>query len=243
MTYRGRPADVLVVQHSASDPVSRVGAWLIEAGCRLSVIECHLGQTLPATLAGFDALVVLGGEMGAYDDDLAPWLLTTKELLREAVGGNLPTLGICLGHQLLAVAAGGEVTTAAKPQEGLHDVTLTSAGVGDPLFAGLGGSAAVHWNNDLVTTPPPGAVVLARVHHSVQAVRLGSNVYGVQFHPEVDLATVAQWAFEDVDAHRANIWDVQARLARIAAADARVQETWRDFTGRFAARVVQTGKR
>lgn len=236
-------AEVLVVQHSASDPVGRLGTWLTGAGCRLTVVECHLGQPLPASLDGFDGLVVLGGEMGAYDDAVAPWLTDTKQLLHEAVSADLPTLGVCLGHQLLAVAAGGEVATGAGPQQGLFDVALTSAGTVDPLFAALEGAAALHWNNDLVVAPPPGALVLARVGQGAQAIRLGSSVYGVQFHPEVDVATVAQWAREDVDAGRASTQDVQSRLARLTAADGQLQQTWRRFTERFAAIATPNGLR
>ena len=227
-------ARILVVQPSMSDPAGRVGSWLAEAGCSLSVVDCQRGQPVPASLAGFAGLVVLGGEMGAYDDELAPWLTPVKQLLREAVRADLPTLAICLGHQLLAVAAGGEVATAATPQQGLVQVGVTEAGLADSLFFELGGTAAVHWNNDLVVAAPAKAVVLATADEHVQAIRLRTCVYGVQFHPEVDAPTVTDWAREDVEAGLAYEGETRARLDAIAAADQQLVSTWRDFTLRFA---------
>lgn len=227
-------AEILVLQPSVSDPAGRVGDWLAGSGCTLTVVDCQRGEPLPSSLSGYAGLVVLGGEMGAYDDHLAPWLTQTKQLLREAADTDVATLAICLGHQLLAVATGGEVATAATPQQGLVDVGVTEAGLQDPLFARLSGAAAVHWNNDLVLAPPPGAVVLAEVDQQLQAFRLGTRVYGVQFHPEVDGPTVADWAREDVEAGRAGEGATQQRLDGIVAADSRLVATWGGFTRGFA---------
>jgi len=229
---------VLVVQPSASDPPGRVGDWLREAGCGLTVVAGHLGDPLPSSLSGFHGLVVLGGEMGANDDAEFDWLPQAKDLLRQAVRADVATLGICLGHQLLAVAAGGQVAPGAHPQQGLFPVGLTVAGLGDPVAAALAGASAVHWNNDLVVSVPPGAVVLARAGHSVQAIRLGANVYGVQFHPEVDLATVAAWAGVDVASQLLSEQEAQARLDEIAEAEPQLHAASRALVAAFVGRLA-----
>lgn len=231
-------ARVLVVQHSSIDPVGRLGDWLTEGECVLRVVECHHGEELPASLDGYAALVVLGGEMGANDDAEVSWLGQTKALLREAVERDLPTLAVCLGHQLLAVAAGGRVAQAPVPQQGLTPVGLTNAAAGDSLFAPLADAAAVHWNNDLVVSAPPGAEVLARSDAGIQAIRLGRNVYGVQFHPEVDVPTVASWADHDVTAGSLSVDGAAQRLSRVAAADPELVATWGHFGHRFAEQAL-----
>lgn len=225
-----------MVQHSDDDPPNRLGDWLTEAGCDWQVVRAHLGEELPASLVGVDALVVLGGAMGAYDDAEFPWLTPTKALLREAAEQDLPTLGVCLGHQLLAVANGGRVVVAEVSQAGVTSVRLSGAAGTDPLFGGLGdGPVAVHWNNDMVVEPPPGAVVLSSSAVGIQAVRLGDRVYGVQFHPEVDPATAEVWAAGDVRSGRLTAADAATRLADIRAADRQLNEVWRGFALRFAA--------
>jgi GMP synthase (glutamine-hydrolysing) len=228
-------APVLIVQHSADDPSGLVGTQLVAAGCSVAVVRCHLGEEQPRSLVGYAGLVVLGGDMGAHDDADYPWLTDTKRLLREAVDRDLPTLAICLGHQLLAVAAGGEVAVGPGPQLGLVPVELTAAGEADRLFGGLGPSpSAIHWNRDLVVTPPAGSVLLSSSTAGVQALRLGSRVYGVQFHPEIDLATVTDWAAADVAAGRLSPDLVRTRLAEVEATSLTLRTRWTTFAERFA---------
>lgn len=235
---------ILVLQHSADDPPGRLGTWLVEAGCELRLVRCHLGEPLPQTLTGFDGLVVLGGGMGAYDDAEYPWLAPTKELLALATRRDLPTLAICLGHQLLSVANAGLVTQADVPQIGVVDLRLTAAAAGDPLFGPLtvptrehSAPSAVHFNNDIVARPPDEAVVLSHSAAGLQAFRLGTNVWGVQFHPEVDVSTVAGWAAEEVATGRLDRSLADAAIAGISEADPELDATWRAFTHRFAVRV------
>ena len=125
--------------------------------------------------------------MGANDDADHAWLAPTKALVRLAAATGVPTLGICLGHQLSAVALGGRVDRNPRGQQiGVLDVGWTEAAAEDPLLGPLAGPVrAVQWNNDLVLDLPEGAVVLARTpHDEVQAVRYADTVWGVQWHPE-----------------------------------------------------------
>lgn len=227
---------ILVIEHTAVDPPGRVGAWLREEGYELEVVRPYAGDSQPADLSGHSGLVVLGGDVGAYDDKIAPWLPATRALLASAVEDQVPTLAICLGHQLLAVASGGRVAKSPSGQQGgTPAVGLLPAAAADPLFAHVTPEAvAAHWNNDLVVELPPGAVELARSAAGVQAMRLGQRVWGVQFHPEVDADTVCVWAAADVGsgnlaAERAAVW-----LAELEDNDAILQSTWRPVIRRFA---------
>src|SRR4029450_13705853 len=98
----------LVVHHSRTEPSGRLGDWLASAGLLLDTRTPYDGSVLPC-LDGYAGLVVLGGGMGAHEAASAPWLPATRELLRAAAGAGVPTLGICLGAQLLAAALGGVV--------------------------------------------------------------------------------------------------------------------------------------
>jgi GMP synthase (glutamine-hydrolysing) len=223
---------VLVVQNSASDPVGRLGEWLTDAGLELLVTE---GPELPANLDDVDGLVVLGGDMGAYDDDVAPWLPAERALLREAVERELPTLAICLGAQLLAAATGGRVETDPDgPEIGAQLVAKRSVAATDPLFRALPITPDVHqWHYDAITALPPGAVLLAsspRGEH--QAYRLGRLAWAVQFHIETTPDVIREWARED--APRLPEWDLDAVLTRVVDVDSDFVEAWLPFARAFA---------
>lgn len=229
---------VLIIQHTPTCPPARMATWLAEAGCQVDLVRGDLEEPIPADLSGYAGLVVLGGQMGAYDDADHPWLTPTKALLRKAVESEVPTFAICLGHQLLAVACGGEVEKSpVGPQIGVVPVTLTVAGQEDPLFGALGEDAwSVHWNHDVVTRVPDGAVVLANSRAGVQALRLGS-AWSVQFHPEVDLVVLQAWGDEDVASGVLEEEMLIDRLNDVTAADPVLESTWRAVTQAWVERL------
>lgn len=197
-----------------------------EAGAVVRIHRPYAGEPLP-TIAGADALVVLGGSMSANDDDQVAWLGATKGLLREAVSGGLPTLGICLGHQLLAVACGGRVgRNPAGKQMGLFPVGLTSEGRSERVFDTVAdGARCVQWNDDIVQELPDGAVLLASTAGGIpQAMRVGARAWGVQFHPEVGAGIVARWAASGDERPGA-----AEAIAAIRAAEPELAATWASF--------------
>jgi GMP synthase (glutamine-hydrolysing) len=230
---------VLVVQHEVGCTL----AWFADSlPVELDVRHPYRGDELPADLGGHDALIVLGGSMGAYDDAAYPWLPATRALLSEGVAGEKPTLGICLGHQLLAVACGGVVEKAADgPSIGVVTIEPTPASADDPLLGALTYPArSARWNADVVTTLPAGAVPVATdATGRVQAARFGPSAWGLQFHPEAGAAVFATWAAEvratpDGPAIEPRI---AAGLAQVSAAEDDLATTGRRLADAFAAAI------
>ena len=230
---------ILVVQHADDCPPALVGDWLVADGATISVARPYAGDELPGPdgLTGFSGLLVLGGPMGALDDDDSSWLTPVKQLVGAAVRTDLPTLGICLGHQLIAVALGGTVTTNPRGQQlGVLDVGWTPVADADELFGPLTGAArGVQWNDDVVTQLPEHAVLLAETPHGeVQAVRYAPRTWGVQLHPEVDAAVVSAWAASDAGSHEARGIDQAELLTTIEGAQAELDATWRPLATGFS---------
>ncbi|MDP9118118.1 MAG: type 1 glutamine amidotransferase [Actinomycetota bacterium] len=229
-------ATVLVVQNATSDPPGRLADWLTLAGLTLDVRNAQAGDPLPVTLDGFEGLIVLGGEMRAADDDLAPWLPTVRALLHSAVEGEVPTLGVCLGGQLLALATGGSVGPNPRgPEYGSQLVAKRAAAAADPLFGALPITPdVIQWHVDAVTKLPPGAIHLASSPLCEnQAYRIGRLAWGIQFHIETTPALLRMWA--ELDADPLAEYDVTAILRRADALDGDLVSTWAPFAQAFAA--------
>jgi len=233
----GARAPVLVIENDPSDPIGRLGQWLSTAGVNLQVRRPYARPADdgldPAALAGYSGLIVMGGEQGAYDDELAPWLPRLRALLREAVRIELPTLGICLGGQLLAVSAGGRVQPAAEPEYGAQLIAKRQAAVSDPLFGALPITPDVlQWHVDEITQLPPGALLLASSPVcEVQLFRVGRLAWGTQFHVETDPATVRRWA--EADEAELDGYDLPRLLARAEMMHPQIAETWRPIAETF----------
>lgn len=223
---------VLVVQHEDDCPPALLGCWLVEAGLGLDVRRPYAGEALPEDLGAHAGMVVLGGRMGADDDADHAWLGPTKALLADAVEREVPTLGVCLGHQLLASALGG--TVARNPrgtQLGLLEVGWRDEARDDALVGALCTSRrALQWNDDVVTGLPAGAVLLAAAPAGEpQVVRYGPAAWGVQNHPEVDADVVRVWAAADGDPPGS-----AEVVAALAAAREELDVAWRPLASSYA---------
>lgn len=192
---------VLAIQNDPTDPPLLVGEWLAEDGIHVEVVHACFGEPVPSALPpGVHGLLALGGDMGAHDDHVAPWLANERELLRDCVERGIPVLGLCLGGQLLAAAMGGRVTLGPATEIGVVHVRRTVDGLLDPVMSQAVPSAgadipAAQWHQDNIVGLPDGAVLLLTNDACpVQGFRVGDTAYGLQLHPEVDAETFASWA-------------------------------------------------
>jgi GMP synthase (glutamine-hydrolysing) len=151
----------------------------------------------PRPIDDYDAILVFGGAMHADQDDRHPWLRDENMFLQRLLDIHVPTLGVCLGAQLLAKAAHARVFRASEPEIGWHEVALTDDAEDDPVLGGLPKRfLAFQWHYYTYAVPA-GAVELARSEGCTQAFRLGDSVWGVQFHPEVTAEQVRSWLETD----------------------------------------------
>ncbi|SRR6266404_702747 len=147
----------------------------------------------PRPLDAYDAYLVFGGAIHPDQEDMHTWLPEEIAWLRTLIAEKRPTLGVCLGVQLLARATGAEVRRLDEPEIGWIDVELTGAGVEDPVLSSMPNRfPALVWHHYTYDVPD-GAVELARTDRTTQAFRLGDACWGVQFHPEVTALQLGKW--------------------------------------------------
>jgi GMP synthase-like glutamine amidotransferase len=230
---------VLVVQHEESTGPGWFGEWLRDAGVVLDIVHPYRGADLPE-LTPYDGLLVLGGAMGPAEDERCPWLPATRALMADAVDRSLPTFGICLGGELLALACGGQVMRGRHgPELGVRPVSMRPEAADDPLFGAVAATASVvQWHWEEISALPESAVwLVAGDAYPHQAFRVGSAAWGVQGHPEVTGDIAAAWAREDSPLLLAAGRDPVSLVAEVRGAEPTLTGTWRQVAARFAGLV------
>ena len=164
-----------------------------EGGHELDERSFPLGNPPAPTTDDYDALMVFGGAMNVHEVEDNPWIREEIDLISDALGRDLPVLGVCLGGQLLAAAAGGRVTRAPQPEIGWYEVEKTGAAEGDPLLADIPERfLAYQWHSYQAELPESG-VLLARSRVCPQVFRVADGAWGTQFHAEVTTDIVESW--------------------------------------------------
>ena len=185
---------VLAVTHGPSVGAGVFAEAIRAAGHELSEWCVPVSPEAPGDR--HDATIVLGGGMHADQEELHPWLVPELEFIGGELERGTPLLGVCLGAQLVARAAGGRAFKAPVSEVGWQDVELTETGRADPVLSALPDRFdAFQWHH--YTWELPSATELARGSGLPQAYRLGECVWAVQFHPEVTSAQIERWIGED----------------------------------------------
>jgi GMP synthase (glutamine-hydrolysing) len=195
----------------------------------------------PRELRRYNGVLTLGGAMHVDQEASHPWLRKEKEILHELLDRGVPLLGVCLGAQLVAEAAGARPRRASQPEIGWLEVELTAEAEGDPLLAKLPPSfQAFQWHSYEFPLPPH-ATPLARSPVCLQAFRAGDSAWGLQFHAEVSRAIVEDWARDyrrDEDAVRTGL-DPEALREQTQHAIGRWNELGRGLCECFLARIAK----
>ena len=206
-----------------------------ERGDQLDSWEIAEGVGPPAEPHTYDAVLSFGGAMNAHEEEEHPWLRFEKDLLAELLGRGMPLMGVCLGAQILAEAAGATPRRASQPEIGWHEVELTPQGTEDPLLAPLAPRfTAFQWHS-YEAPLPSGATALARSAVCLNAFRIGEAAWGIQFHSEVSAADAEYWIADyrsDPDAVRIGI-DPEALRVETRAAIGDWNRLGRELCGRF----------
>ena len=188
---------ILIVKHIDIEGPGTLGDFLRSRDEDFSIVELGAGQALPADPKAFKAVVVLGGPMNVDEEDRFAFLKPENEFIQKVLKAGVPYLGICLGSQLLAKAAGARVVKSPVKEIGWYQIQLTSEGRQDPLFKGFKESDPIyHWHGDMFQIPAQGKLLASASGCPHQALRVGANAYGLQFHVEVTDRSIKEWCDE-----------------------------------------------
>jgi GMP synthase-like glutamine amidotransferase len=188
---------------------------VVERGDRLDRWFTANGDSPPADAAAWDAIMVFGGVQHPDSDADHSWLADETAFIGAALAAGVPLLGVCLGAQLVARAAGARVGPAARSEVGWHDVDVEeAAAAGDPVLGVLPQRVTAFQWHYYGFEIPDGAIRLAWSPAANQAFRLGDRAWGVQFHPEVDDEMLADWFAQGGDELEKPVEVVREETAR-----------------------------
>jgi GMP synthase (glutamine-hydrolysing) len=214
--------EAIAITHVAFEDLGSLSEVLVERGFVIRMLDaCTTDRQTFADLNP-DLLVVMGGPIGAYESSAYPFLVGEIDLLRRRLQARRPTLGICLGAQLMAAALGAAVFPGGKgkeigwaPLSGGRDQTVCPA-LSELLAPGV---QVLHWHGDTFDLPPGASHLAATQQYSNQAFAMGHQVLALQFHPEVQAAALERWYVGhacELGAARIDVAQLRAESARHA---------------------------
>lgn len=185
------PRTVAVIRHLAFEDMGVFGEILGDMGWRMRVYDAGLDD-LAEPLQEADLAVVLGGPIGVYETHEYPFLVDELRAIEQRLAAGLPTLGICLGAQLIASALGAKVYPGTRKEIGWDELRLTTLGHASYL-SHLAGRKVLHWHGDTFDLPDGATRLASTGLYENQAFALGQNVLALQFHAEVDSRRIEPW--------------------------------------------------
>jgi GMP synthase (glutamine-hydrolysing) len=184
---------VLALRHVGFEDLGTFAPLLEAEGYAIRYLEAGDASLAEADAAANDLVVVLGGPIGVYELVEYPFLERELYFIAQRLAAGRPILGLCLGAQLIAQAAGGRVFGTGKKEIGFAPISLTEAGLASCLAPYAEAPMTLHWHGDTFDLPD-GATLLASTGMTLnQAFAMGPNVLGLQFHPEVDTSRIEAW--------------------------------------------------
>jgi GMP synthase-like glutamine amidotransferase len=212
---------VLIVQHAFHEHPAAVRRALESQAVRSLLIHPYKGESYPE-IDEISGMISLGGPMGANDDSDHPWIPKEVALLKKCVLAELPTVGICLGGQMMARALGGRVEKHHTQEVGWFPIDVNELGQKDPIAGAAGPNPTVyHWHGDTFYLPDGATLLATSLNCERQAYRYGKRAYGFQFHPEADHQLIHEWlSIEGVDQE---IADTQKAFGTQTIQDAQTQ--------------------
>ncbi len=229
---------VLTIVHEADAGPGVFGDVLTASGADLHEWWPAEQLDAPAQPDAYDAILSLGGDANPDQGSEYPWLEIEKEFLAGALTARVPTLGVCLGAELLAEAGGGLSRSLGSSEIGWYEVRLNSAASADPVLRAMDSRfSAFEWHS-YETVPPPHATELARSDTCVQAFRIGASAWGIQFHAEVTAGDLENWFTLYAGEDTATRVDVEAILRQTASEITAWNERGRCLCERFLQRAA-----
>jgi GMP synthase (glutamine-hydrolysing) len=192
MIQRRRSA--VALRHVAFEDLGLLAPVMAQEGWDVSFCEAAVDDLLHSSIKNADLLVVLGGPIGAYQTDAYPFLKSEIALIEHRLSRDLPTLGICLGGQLMARALGSRVFAGHVKEIGWGSIELTSEGASSCLNPLQDEDAVVlHWHGDSFDLPNGAQRLASNTQYENQAFAYGRNALALQFHLEADPRQLEKW--------------------------------------------------
>ncbi|MFA6282068.1 MAG: type 1 glutamine amidotransferase [Candidatus Omnitrophota bacterium] len=213
---------ILMIKHARTEGPGTLGEFFKATSWEIRVTELWNKALLPR-INDCEAIISLGGPMNVYETEKYSFLKKEEEFLIKALEKNIPILGICLGAQLLAKASGAKVIKAKHKEIGWYEVKLTTEGKQDPLFRNMVKNLEVfQWHEDSFGVPKQAELLATSGTCKNQAIRVGKNAWGLQYHPEMTAEMINCWFGKKENSakdkalldyyQKRNLYEAQARL-------------------------------
>ena len=185
--------NIIVLQHEECEHLGVLADHLALYGVDYKYVKLHESESIPDS-GNYSGIIILGGPMSVYDEKEYPFLKQEDSLIKSELKLGTPLLGICLGAQLIAKAAGAKVTHGKHKEIGWYPLHLTAEGRMDKIFYGLKERMTVfQWHGDTFDIPKDSIRLASSDIFPNQAFLIGTTAYALQFHLEVSISMIENW--------------------------------------------------
>ncbi len=232
-----RRRSAVALRHVAFEDLGLLAPIMEREGWNVSFCEAPVDDLSHSSIRDADLVIVLGGPIGVYETDNYPFLIREIDLLERRLAQGLPTLGICLGAQLMAKALGARVYAGPVKEIGWGSVTLSNAGQASSLRSLAEGAPVLHWHGDTFDLPDNAARLASNQNYENQAYAFGNNALALQFHLEADPRQLEEWYVGhavELAASRISVRELRAKTAEVSKIVARqADHVFTDWLGQL----------